>query len=414
MVALQHQHAPLGKILVQRSIGQCLLWHCHNLIDIGHTGKRASINRPHARNAKRDVTDFPRQPWKNRLFSANQTSNLPETQLARNMNQVEPIDPIKMLKPRRKITGVSAILLPLLSDLSVDWPGFDAHVERTFDAGLAPAVNMDTGYGNLIDDATRQQALERTQSIAGGRDYVAGAFVADQPGAPFNADAYRVGVEQIQSLGGTPIFFQSYGLTQGSDDQIVSRYETLAAACDSFYAFELAPVFAPFGCIYSLDVYERLMQIQNCTGAKHSSLDRVLEWQRLQLRDKIRPEFKVMTGNDLAIDMVMYGSDYLLGLSTFAPDAFAARDAMWENGDEAFYELNDLLQYLGAFAFRPPVPAYKHDAAMFLKLRDQIQTDQTYPGSPARPDSDREVLGHIARDLESILDRTGKSLETTA
>ncbi|QDV44824.1 hypothetical protein Enr13x_46950 [Stieleria neptunia] len=330
------------------------------------------------------------------------------------MNQVESIDPIKMLKPRRKITGVSAILLPLLSDLAVDWKGFDDHVARTFDAGLAPAINMDTGYGNLIDDATRQQALERTQAIAGGRDYVAGAFVADQPGAAFDADAYRVGVDQIQSLGGTPIFFQSYGLPQGSDDQIVSNYETLASACDSFYAFELATVFAPFGCIYSLDVYERLMQIQNCVGAKHSSLDRVMEWQRLQLRDKIRPEFKVMTGNDLAIDMVMYGSDYLLGLSTFAPDAFAARDAMWENGDEAFYELNDLLQYLGAFAFRPPVPAYKHDAAMFLKLREQIRTDQTYPGSPARPDSDREVLGHIARDLETILDRAGKSLETTA
>ena len=31
----------------------------------------------------------------------------------------------------------------------------------------------------------------------------------------------------------------------------------------------------------------------------------------------------VLTGNDLAIDMVMYGSDYLLGLSTFAPEAFA-------------------------------------------------------------------------------------------
>ncbi len=36
-----------------------------------------------------------------------------------------------------------------------------------------------------------------------------------------------------------------------------------------------------------------------------------------------RPDFKVLTGNDLAIDMVIYGSDYLLGLSTFAPDAFS-------------------------------------------------------------------------------------------
>ena len=116
-----------------------------------------------------------------------------------------------------------------------------------------------------------------------------------------------------------------------------------------------------------------------CIGAKHSSLSRTLEWERLQLRNQERPDFQVCTGNDLAIDMVIYGSDYLLGLSTFCPDAFAKRDAMWEAGDPDFFELNDLLQYLGTFAFRPNVPAYKHSAAMFLKLRGQISTNRTHP-----------------------------------
>ncbi len=124
-------------------------------------------------------------------------------------------------------------------------------------------------------------------------------------------------------------------------------------------------MFAPFGKIYSLDVYRELMLIPTCMGAKHSSLRRELEWERIVLRDQVRPDFMVMTGNDLAIDMVMYGSDYLLGLSTFAPDLFARRDAMWASGDSDFYELNDQLQYLGFFAFRQPVPAYKHTAAMF-------------------------------------------------
>ena len=56
-----------------------------------------------------------------------------------------------------------------------------------------------------------------------------------------------------------------------------------------------------------------LLEIPACLGAKHSSLSRELEWQRLTLRDAKRPGFRVLTGNDLAIDMVMYGSDYLLG-----------------------------------------------------------------------------------------------------
>ena len=113
------------------------------------------------------------------------------------------------------------------------------------------------------------------------------------------------------------------------------------------------------------------------------------------MRDEIRPEFHVFTGNDLAIDMVMYGSDYLLGLSTFAPDIFAQRDTAWAAGDPAFYELNDWLQHLGFLTFRPPVPAYKHSAAMFLKLRGQIDCDNTHPSSPTRPDSDREILRQI-------------------
>ncbi len=170
----------------------------------------------------------------------------------------------------------------------------------------------------------------------------------------FNLDGYRRGIDQIQSHGGTPIFFQSYGLIELPDEKIVEAYQTLAADCTTFLFFELGKVFAPFGRIYPLDVYEQLMMIPNAIGAKHSSLRRVLEWQRLELRNRVRPDFKVFTGNDLAIDMVMYGSDYLLGLSTFAPDAFARRDAMWESGDPRFYELNDLLQYLGAFTFRDP------------------------------------------------------------
>ena len=60
------------------------------------------------------------------------------------------LSPEKMIRPRRRITGMSAILLPFLDDGSVDWDGFRAHVRRTADAGLTPAVNMDTGYVNLL------------------------------------------------------------------------------------------------------------------------------------------------------------------------------------------------------------------------------------------------------------------------
>ena len=302
-------------------------------------------------------------------------------------------------KPNRKIVGMSAILLPMTSEDQVDWPAMEAHVARTFDAGLAPAVNMDTGFANLIDRATATEVLRRTQAIANGRKFVAGVFVGDQPGDAFNEAAYGDGIHHVQSHGAMPILFQSHGLTSLPSDELVDAYTTMAAATDGVYFFELGDMFAPFGKIYSEQVYEALIQIPQALGAKHSSLQRQLEWDRLAIRDRVRPSFQVLTGNDLAIDMVRWGSDYLLGLSTFAPDAFALRDAYWADGDPRFYELNDLLQYLGFFAFRSPVPAYKHSAAMFLKIRGWIDNDGTYPGSPERPASDREILDVLWRDL---------------
>jgi dihydrodipicolinate synthase/N-acetylneuraminate lyase len=162
-------------------------------------------------------------------------------------------------------------------------------------------------------------------------------------------------------------------------------------------------MFAPFGKIYDIETYSRIIEIPQCIGAKHSSLDRNLEWQRLSLRDSKRPDFMVLTGNDLAIDMIMYGSDYLLGLSTFAPDAFALRDKFWESGDQKFHELNCILQYLGLFTFRDPVPAYKHSAAQFLKLRGWIKSDKTHPKALSRSDSDIQTLQDILERLEEWL-----------
>lgn len=309
------------------------------------------------------------------------------------------LNPLSMIRPRRKISGISAILLPFLEDGSIDWPSFDAHVLRTAEARLTPAVNMDTGYVNLLSAEQRMTVLDRTRAVLGGRPFVAGAFVGDHPGDEFNGDAYKHEIEQIVRRGGTPVIFQSYGLCQQNGDGILRAYRELAKACDRFIGFELTTALAPFGAIYDLDVYAGLLEIKACIGAKHSSFHREPEWERLRLRDQKRPDFVVYTGNDFAIDMVMYGSDYLLGLSTFAPDLFAKRDAMWAAGDPAFYELNDTLQYLGIFAFRSPGPGYKHNAAQFLKLRGWTKTDKCHPKSVSRPANDVEVLKEIAARL---------------
>ena len=300
--------------------------------------------------------------------------------------------------PGRTITGMSAILLPHLDPATVDWASLDAHIVRTHEAGLTPAVNMDTGYVQLIDADTRVRVLDRAAAITGG-DFVAGAFTADQPGAPFDLGAYRRAAEEVTARGGIPVVFPSHGLNDHGDAAWLDAHGRLADHIDRFIGFELGPMFVPYGRIVSLDTYRGLLDIPQCIGAKHSSLDRGLEWDRLALRNEVRPDFMVLTGNDLAIDMVMHGSDYLLGLSTFAPDKFAERDHLWAKGDPGFHQLNDVLQYLGHFTFRPPVPAYRHSAAMFLQMRGWAESPAVPAGAPIRPDSDQEILRDIGERL---------------
>ena len=311
--------------------------------------------------------------------------------------------PWTMIRPRRRIAAMSAVLLPFAADGTIDWPYFRAHLLRTLGAGLIPAVNMDTGYVAQLEPAVRRRILEEAKTVLSGQPYVAGAWVGNVP-RRLLLENYQFEVAQIQALGGLPIIFQAPALTELPQDQALEVYRNIGRNCTRFLAFELGTMFAPFGRIYDLEIFTELVKLPQCVGLKHSSLSRRLEWQRLEVRDKLRPSFLLLTGNDLAIDMVMYGSDYLLGLSTFAPDLFARRDAFWEQGDPSFYDLNDALQALGHFAFRAPVPAYKHTAAMFLKLRGWLPSDRPCPGTPERPASDLEVLRELLGRLQPWID----------
>lgn len=299
--------------------------------------------------------------------------------------------------PNRKVTGMAAMLLPFTETGAIAAEAYVALLEETFAAGLVPAVNMDTGYANLLADDEKAFVLGLARETAKGRPFVAGAFVEGREGDV--VELYRREMDQIVEHGGTPILFQTSRTHALDPAGKADVYRRAAVGYGTVYAFELGKMFAPNGEIWDTETFERILDIPEIAGAKHSSLDRVEEIKRLELRDRIRPDFLVLTGNDLGIDMIEYGSDYLLGLAAFSPAKFAERDRLWEAGDPAYLKLADALQYLGNIAFRPPVPAYKHSAATFLHLLGKIPTAKTHPRSPERPVWEGEILGDCVRRL---------------
>lgn len=301
-------------------------------------------------------------------------------------------------KPRRQVQGIAAALLPYTAEGKIAVEAFQQHLVTTHESGLMNAVNMDTGYVNYLSPHEKREVLQWTRAAL-GRDvqFVAGAFIENEEGD--TVDLYRREMDAITSLGGIPIMFQTERLHGKSSAAKALVYLEASRDYPQVLAFELSPCFASNGETFDDDTFRRLLEIPAITGMKHSSLDRLLELERLRVRDQYRPEFRIYTGNDLGINMIEYGSDYLLGLATFAPEKFAERDRLWAAGDAAYWALSDALQYLGNIAFRDPVPAYKASAAVFLHLLGRIPTAKSHPKNPKRPVWETEMLADCARRL---------------
>jgi dihydrodipicolinate synthase/N-acetylneuraminate lyase len=305
---------------------------------------------------------------------------------------------ISRLRPRRKVHGIAATLLPFQQDGRIAVEAFQKHLLATRDAGLRNAVNMDTGYVNYLTPQERLSVLRWSREVLSpGDTFLAGAYIEGLDGDVVSL--YRRQMDQIVAHGGVPVIFQTARLRGKQSHEKVAIYSAICRGLHEVLAFELNPVFAPNGEIFDDETIRGLMEIPELKGLKHSSLDRLRELERLGLRDELRPDFRIYTGNDLGINMVEYGSDYLLGLATFAPEKFAERDRLWEAGDPAYYALSDALQHLGNVAFRAPVPAYKSSAAIFLELLGKIPSARTHPLSPTRPTCETDILRDCAERL---------------
>ena len=185
---------------------------------------------------------------------------------------------------------MSAVLLPFTTDGAIDWPGFEAHVGRTVAAGLVPAVNMDTGFGPVLDVADR---APRAAADRGEHDGASGSPARtspDAPGAAFDPDGVRPRVRRdrrgaagSRSSSRRTVWPRST-TTRWSPRTSGSRPGSIGCSASSS-----GPMFHPAGRIFTLDVFRRLLEIPGVIGLKHSSLDRAQEWERLAIRDAHRP-----------------------------------------------------------------------------------------------------------------------------
>ncbi len=230
---------------------------------------------------------------------------------------------------------------------------FQRHLLATHRAGLMNAVNMDTGYINYLNEPKSTMCCDgprrrwaKTSPFVAGRLY-RGPRRRNRP-------LYRQQMDLIVQFGGIPILFQTARLHGKQSKEKAAIYHCRVPRLSPSAGFRVGRhVRAQWRNFHERPRW-RLMDIPEIKGMKHSSLDRLIELERLALRDALRPDFRIYTRKRSRHqhDRVRLGLP--AGPRAFAPEKFAERDRLWEAGDPAYYALADALQYLGNVAFRPP------------------------------------------------------------
>lgn len=305
---------------------------------------------------------------------------------------------------RHEIHGAATVVIPFDANGEPDWESFSAHLDRIAKVGLTPAISAIPGSIALLETSLQVGAAYQAHRCVGG-GYFAGIHVVDKPGDWFNIDHYLRQIEVIGKHGATPIIFPSNGMNALSDADWLKAMDQIGRNCDRFMFAEVDPKRAPTGRQRSFDSYVGLLRNRTCVGVTHASMSRVDEWARLHRQPSLRNDFLIYSANERAVDMAIYGSNYMLVAAGMVPELYAQRDRLWAEGDQAFYELNDLLQYLAMFTSRAPIEALPHSALQFMRIRGWIPYDFLPPGIPERPHADLAVLEEVAERLGVISNR---------
>ena len=165
-----------------------------------------------------------------------------------------------LLRPRRKITGMSAILLPVRP------PRADrlGRVPRPTSTAPSPPACPGRQHGHRVRQPAhpgREAAGARRDAGPGRRPDVRRRGVRRRSRrAPPSTWTPTAGPSTRSATpAARPVIFQSYGLTALDGERVLDAYRAIAKHCRRFIGFELGTMFAPFGRIYDLDTYAGLL-----------------------------------------------------------------------------------------------------------------------------------------------------------
>lgn len=244
---------------------------------------------------------------------------------------------------------------------AVDWPAFEALIERQIEAGthgLVPAGT--TGETPALTGEERRQVIGRAVSISGGR-------VPVIAGTGTNATASTIEWQQFAKTAGADagLVVAPY-YNKPSQDGLVAHFRAVAEAV----ALPIVVYNIPGRSIVDIkpETMARMAEHPNIVGVKDATGDVARVTQH---RNRIGPDFVQLSGEDAsALGYNVHGGHGIISVSSNVAPKHCAQfqqaclDGQWERARE----LNDALQPLHEAVFAAPSPAPAKYALSLLGL----------------------------------------------
>ncbi len=288
---------------------------------------------------------------------------------------------------------IPAVIVPMRSDYSIDFPAFERYLDWVISLGaVGVAVNVDTGEGPYLSPDERSEVIRTARARCGERcAVIAGVGGPSTATAIANAKGARDAQADALLVFPTPAF-----LNDPLDPRIMVNYHQAIADASGLplIVFQLGPIFG--GVNYPPDALAYLLELPEIIGLKDASFDT----QRFSMtRDVIRQAnhpITLLTGNDnFLLESFLLGAvGGLLGYAAVGVGLLVEMlNAVKRHEFDKAAALQPRVQGFCDYIYARPIGDYRARCKVALVDMGLLTPDQTFvrPPFPSLWEADKDV-----------------------
>ena len=291
---------------------------------------------------------------------------------------------------------VSAPVLPMLADYSIDWTALRSYIRWIADQKpTAIAINMDASEGPSLTRDEQLDVVRACRDVIADRCPLVSGLIAGSTGeaASRGNELKRAGAQALAVFPPFPTF-----LGNPVPTEMIYRYHKAIADGVGLplIAFQFPKAWGPD---FPPDALARLATIPEIVGLKEASFDTTKTIETIAVAKTLPRKLGIMTGSDTFIleAMIMGCDGALIGFAgTATAELIEMYRAVVARDFVTAFAIWDRLGPLARFCWRAPIRDYRPRMKEVLKMQGLIPHADVRPPQLGVDDGERAELRRLA------------------